>query len=567
MKNKLTFAVMIGTFFSLFAISCSFGQPSEESREYDLQLRKQPKTKMLTSSQLDIGADQFIWGTEGQGLLISDYDHMSQEEKNIVNLVNDTLGVKYVKIRLRLPMDGKFSPDMCIDRGAYYSGSQSNCSNPTATKFNLDHTARLFKENGWSMFPMISHGGAPRLDYPIDDQHIALYVNFVDWFVSRYREKANIEYVELVNAPSFTWKGSAEQLLELNNRTYETIKRKYPDLKIGTPGFEYFSDASKNTRGGQHQVFRNYFLQNNAKFDFWAFHGYPTRGESGLKEIYPPTKSAKRDKYAGIHGITELRRTMDNMGWRDREIIDTEHTGILGPDEFNEEVDRLNSAYLVQEIVVKRTLEVNGRKALSGLIALKLLPRCERLGKMGEMGGKMGPPPGGGFRPRGGFPGGRGFPPGSGGFPPRGGGFPPRKNLPIGGGQKKMGGGECAWGSLYPDGSVSLSVRAVGFLLSKMREYSHVAHVSGEFDRENKPWIEKFTAANSQLYIFFKPFEYRSGQKIEFDNTSLDYTLQLDSMPTSITITDVFGNKNDISPSNQITLKVKNSPQFLELQY
>jgi hypothetical protein len=550
---------MMATFFSLFSVSCSFSQPSQEPGEYDLELRKQQETKILAPAKSDTGADQFIWGTEGQGLLISDYAQMSQEEKNIVNIVNDALGMKYVKIRIRLPMDGKFSPDMCIDKGAYYSGSQSNCSSPRAIKFNLDHTARLFKENGWSMIPMISHAGAPRLDYPIDDQHIELYVNFVDWFVGRYREKANIKYVELVNAPSFTWKGSAEQLLELNNRTYQRIKSKYPDLKIGTPGFEYFSDASRNTRGGKHQVVRDYFLQNNAKFDFWAIHGYPTRGESGLKEIYPPTKIAKRDKYTGIYGLSELRRTMDKMGWRDREIIDTEHTGILGPGVFDKEVDRLNAAYLVQQTVVKRTLEVDGRKVLSGLIALKLIPRCERLRGKGKMGGGMGPPPMGGGRPRGDLRGGRGFSPRE--------GFSPRRNLPTGETKKKMWGGECAWGSLNPDGSVSLSVRAVGLLQSKMLEYNHVAHISGEFDREDEPWIEKFAAANRELYIFFKPFEYRRGQRIEFDNTALNYTLQLDKMPTSTAIIDVFGNKNVIRPSNHLTLKVRNSPHFLELQY
>ena len=559
MNSKRVFVLMMATFFSLFSVSCSFSQPSQEPEEYDLELRKQQETKILASAKSDTGADQFIWGTEGQGLLISDYAQMSQEEKNIVNIVNDTLGVKYVKIRIRLPMDGKFSPDMCIDKGAYYSGSQSNCSSPRAVTFNLDHTATLFKENGWSMVPMISHGGAPRLDYPIDDQHIELYVNFVDWFVGRYREEVNIKYVELVNAPSFTWKGSAEQLLELNNRTYQRIKSKYPDLKIGTPGFEYFSDASRNTRGGKHQVVRDYFLQNNAKFDFWAIHGYPTRGESGLKEIYPPTKIAKRDKYTGIYGLSELRRTMDKMGWRDREIIDTEHTGILGPGVFDEEVDRLNAAYLVQQTVVKRTLEVDGRKVLSGLIALKLIPRCERLRGKGKRGGGAGPPPMGGFRPRGDFRDGRGFPPRD--------GFPPRRNSPTGEMKKKKWGGECAWGSLYPDGSVSLSVRAVGFLLSKMSEYSHVAHISGEFDLENEPWIEKFAAANRELYIFFKPFEYRRGQRIEFDNTALNYTLQLDRMPVSTTIIDVFGNKNVIRPSNHLTLKVRNSPHFLELQY
>ena len=43
--------------------------------------------------------EEFIWGTEGHGTLISGYSSIPFEKQNTINLINDVLGVKYVKIR------------------------------------------------------------------------------------------------------------------------------------------------------------------------------------------------------------------------------------------------------------------------------------------------------------------------------------------------------------------------------------------------------------------------------------------------------------------------------------
>ena len=102
-------------------------------------------------------AEDFIWGTEGHGTLISSYANIPEANQNIINIIKNELKVKYVKIRIRLPLDGEFTPDLCIQHGVTYSGSDAVCSQSGTLQFNLDETVKVFKENNWSMFPMFSH--------------------------------------------------------------------------------------------------------------------------------------------------------------------------------------------------------------------------------------------------------------------------------------------------------------------------------------------------------------------------------------------------------------------------
>lgn len=447
-----------------------------------------PKPTTVTSQQSfgdnSIDADGIIWGTEVLGKYI----------ENVKNVVNNTLKTKYVKIRstdIIHTKDGKtFTPDGCLL-------SLSNC----VEKVYLDSVVKSFKDNNWSMIPMLSHDSG---DTNITSSDIDNYVNFVDWFVSRYKMDANIKYVELYNAPFMDWKGTKEQLLELNNKTYERIKSKFPDIIMGTPGFEYMFDNSSSANEIQ-QI--EYFLDkaNGAKFDFWAFHGYPLTA-IGFKGIAPPTKTATNNKYGGISGILEIRKKLDANGWQSRLIIDTEHIGIAANQSFSSRVDNLDAAYMPQQLLLKRTLKNGGKFILSGIVNLKIYPR----GSIGEI----------------------------------------------------------AWGSLNSDNSLTKTVKSVSILLSKLNQYNYSSHISGEFDNENQAWIEKFTQdANKELYIFFKPFKYKSGQSISLDNEILNYTLNLTKTPSKITLTDIDGKISNPSSSNAIILKAVNAPQYLEVEY
>jgi hypothetical protein len=171
---------------------------------------------------------------------------------------------------------------------------------------------------------------------------------------------------------------------------------------------------------------------------------------------------------------------------------------------ISNEDDSLDAAFTLQELVLKRTLKYNGNFVLTGIMPLKIAPRGERE--------------------------------------------------------------ELAWASLKPDGSLTRTVKAVGLLLSKLKEYQYSSHVNGEFNNENQVWVEKFLAGSRELYIYFKPFNYQNGRTIKLDNETLLYSLILRETPASIKLTDLIGNTSIIS-GRTVMLEAVNSPQFLEVTY
>lgn len=463
--------------------------PTQKTEEPTTEQPPTPQTEPPTQQALgdnSLDADGFLWGTETYP------DKISQAKDTI----NKTLQVAYVKKRLQMPMvtkDGEsFTAKACLP-------SQSNCLKQN----DLDESAKLFKENNWSMVPMLSHNID---DKSIDDADIDNFVEFVDWFVSRYKNDANIKYIELINSPASWWSGTDKQLVDLMNKVYDRIKNKYPDVMIGTPGFEYWNDVA-GSESGVRQL--EYFLDKNngAKFDFMAFHGYPVtiigKGNVG----YPPTSKAKYNDLAGIYGLLEIRKKLDDNGWGNRLIIDTEHTGLFATKPALSENEYVtDAAFMVQELLVKKTSRLNNKSVLSGIIPFKIAPR----GKTGEF----------------------------------------------------------VWASLKPDGSVTPAIKAVGILLSKFNEYNYSSHISGTWDAENTPWIEKFiSGSDKELYIFFKPFKYVSGKSLSLDNETVNYTLTLSKTPKSITLTDIEGNVSNVTVSKAVTLQAVNDPKYLEISY
>ena len=435
-------------------------------------------------------ADNILWGTEVY-------------PDSLADVARDTLKniypVRFLKVRFQATSfstsDGKtFSPEVCLP-------TPSHC----VTKYNLDVLAGMFRDRGWSMMPMITTVRGK----PASTEDKETFINLVDWFISRYRSAADIRYLELVDAPAAHWKNTKEELADLQNRVYDRIKGKYPEVMVGTPGFEYFLDV-KGDDISIRQI--EYFLdkKNKVKFDFWAFHGYPTIDfDSFIVKrtfaLYPPTKKGMENKYSGPAGILEIRKMLDANGWDDRLIIDTEHTNTPVKSSLSEDEYLLDAAYTVQELLVKRTLKSNKKSALSGMVPLKLGPRGDK--------------------------------------------------------------GEFLYASLQPDGSATRTVRAVGLLLSKLKEFSYSSHVSGEFDNEDQVWMEKFQAGEKELYAFFKPFHFQKGQRAALDGKSLKYTLAFRAKPTKIVLTGLDNSVTNIAPSQTIVLDAVNAPQFLEASY
>src|SRR3989338_6138810 len=447
-----------------------------------------------------IDADGFLWGAE-----------FSLGQDIAEEIINSTLKIKYIKARFQQQFfseDGvNFSNFMCHP-------SQAACQD----KIDLDEKVQKIKENGWSLIPMLSHNTESQTFSPSD---IDKYADYVDWFLSRYQKDANIKYVELINHPGQSWKGTKEQLLEANNKAYEKIKSKYPDVLVSTPGFEYWLDGEETALTNQDEYLKktleyvDYFLdkENGAKFDIWAFHGYPAKTASGNGEFinYPPTKTTIFNKYAHIGGIAEIREKLNINGWQNVPIMDFENgTGgaIVRPmGTISDSEDRLNAAFELQSLLLSKIqlMASNGKYGQYGMVALKIYPKLNK--------------------------------------------------------------GEFRLGSLKSDGSATKMVKSVALLWSKLSEYSYDSHISGEFDNETEPWVEKFSSSNKELYIFFKPFEYHAGEAIDFDSKKANYTITLGKTPKSITLTDMYGKSASLGASRSIAIEAENSPKFLEIKY
>lgn len=444
-------------------------------------------------------ADGFMWGTEAGEFY--GYPWQTAQINNQVDIINNTFGVNIVKFRLQTKLDHKltrtedFSPKIC----------------PSSSCFNMDKVAEIFKKNGWSMVPMLSG-----ISDKITSEDIETYANFVDWFVSRYKDDANIKMVELENAPQDWWAGTGKELVEAANKIYDRLKTKYPNILIGTPGLEYSIDKTESElkQEAKKESFETYFMDKNngAKFDFWAFHGYPVLSPNFVnRQIikYPPTKIPLKNKYASVAGIMEIRKKMDENGWQNRLIIDTEHVGFaqIGPD-FSKKDDEFDSAYILQELILKRTLKLGGRQVLTGIFPLKIVPR-----------GK---------------------------------------------------GGEYQWGSLNSDGSLTNNAKAAANFISLLNEYRHSSHLSGKFDDENTPWIEKFHSnGGGELYIYFKPFKFNKEIGfLDFDGEKLKYEINLPKAPSSVSLIDpITGEKSNLPISQKIIIEAENMPNFLEIKY
>jgi hypothetical protein len=423
-------------------------------------------------------SSSFFWGTEGR-VEINDVTQITKKTAQIVKTIKKTLKTKYVKFRL--------SQWMVMKNGAFTPEARGMMGK----KYNLDEIAKLFKQNGWSMIPMLTHD--LRIRSNITTADIGTYVSFVDWFVGRYKDQANIKYLELINGPQVTWRGTSNQLLEVQNRVYQRIKSKYPEILVGTPGFEFARLEKKSVE------MINLFLDksNGAKFDFFAFHGYRAA-------VYSPKKDVQ---FAGLSGILELRKRLNENGWQRRLLIDTEHVGILRSKKFPggmipEETDRHAAIWLAQALIVKRSLAVDGKPALSGIVSLNIWPRGDRRGDK--------------------------------------------------------------WGSLNSDGSLTAVAKAAGAIFEKFNpQVQHIAHLSGKFDNPNQVWMEEFRTESKEILAFFKPLENFAG----LDDKVLKLSVSLNQKPLSAVLTDIFGNTEKLRPTKNFTFEVTNTPQFLELSF
>lgn len=472
--------------------------------------------------------DDLVIGTETITLWES---YTEKEIQEAVNVINNILKTKDVKIRIEQfgmakDENGNFLPYTCFFNQAI---GQYDCSK----KKSIDKAVEIFKENGWNMYPIFSQMNKGKF-IPINDEIINDYVNWIEWFLDRYSDEINIVRIEPGNNPAKNWgnfKNRANneldefetftKLAEQQNLVYDRLKFKYPDLIITSPGFEFHSDKPEVAEGNWAINMLKFFLDssNGAKYDALAIHGFPpviddTNPHPGdcINKLCRgiPTRIPIYNKYAGVYGVREIRKTLDKEGWEDREIYHTENWFHLPKDSSNVEQDKIIAAFYVQDFLLRKTLQYNGKPVLSEINSM-LVTRAR-----------------------------------------------PHSSIE---------------GSLLPDGGTTYHLESLAFLWEKLREYNYDSKLSGDFSlvedfADQEVWVEKFknTSLNKELYVFFKPFNDEAPHIL--DGEIKKYILELDTMPLGINLYNIHGDLIEtIIPRQTITLKAENSPKYLEVSY
>jgi len=379
----------------------------------------------------DYDADGLIIGTE----TLAVWDGSSQEEiDEAVDVINNVLKTKNVKWRVEQFLmerdeSGNFLPYRCM-----------RFADECSVKSDMDEVVELFKENGWNLYPIFSQMNNKENPRTLNDEYINDYANWIKWFLDRYYNEVNIVYIEPGNNPSKNWGPFAhewedfegmdetyELLVKQQNLVYERIKSKYPDLIITSPGFEFHYDAS-SVEGDWAVGMLEYFLDSSsgAKYDGLAIHGFPpivekeTDCPGGCLGGFCrgiPTRIPTYNQYTGVYGTRELRKKLDEEGWADREIYHTENWLHIPENGPNTEQDKLIAAFYVQDFLLRKTLQHNGKAVLSGINSMLI---------------------------------------------------------------SRISGGDIE-GSLLLDGSVTFHVESIAFLWEKLREYNYDSRKSGKF--------------------------------------------------------------------------------------
>jgi hypothetical protein len=190
---------------------------------------------------------------------------------------------------------------------------------PHINNFDFDYIAQLSQKYNISIFPAFM-GQSQDREREINPEKFA---EFVYLFISRYKNKMNIQYIEFHNEPSEgnnlnrtgnMFKGTAEQLVAVNNATYKKIKSEYPDILVGSSGFCTGSslEAEKYTI-----PFLKRYFSAHPEFDFFALHDYP-------KELSRTQGVQIGDFISTYHTFDTYRRFLSDFGYSDKPIFITE---------------------------------------------------------------------------------------------------------------------------------------------------------------------------------------------------------------------------------------------------
>ena len=183
------------------------------------------------------------------------------------------------------------------------------------------YIAELSKQYGVKILPAFYKLGGK------DDKNYTKYADFVISFLDKFYKNGNIKYIEFQNEPvneydgtvSRHFKGTAADLAKTNTAAYDAVKKKYPDIQVGTSGFMAVA-VSSDENEITNNYYKEYFLA-KPKFDMLSLHHYPKTSS------YLQTKSGSYSRYnfmSEYEIFDTYRQLLNDYGYSDKPIFVSE---------------------------------------------------------------------------------------------------------------------------------------------------------------------------------------------------------------------------------------------------
>jgi hypothetical protein len=198
---------------------------------------------------------------------------------------------------------------------------QGNCD--WSKDINYYHIFELSNEYNISVLPAFYKLGN------IKDKDAQEYANYVIKFLDEFKDE-NIKLIELQNEPinaydfskgiSHNFAGTPTDLANSNIAVYDEVKKKYPEIIIGSPGFLTSSVKSEDNNLLRNEYFDEYFNA-NPKFDVFMLHNY-LRSSSYLQDVL--ISSDKYNFMSEYYIFDTYRSLLDDYGYEDVPILVTE---------------------------------------------------------------------------------------------------------------------------------------------------------------------------------------------------------------------------------------------------
>ncbi|MBU4315476.1 hypothetical protein KJ673_03695, partial [Patescibacteria group bacterium] len=161
------------------------------------------------------------------------------------------------------------------------------------------------------------------------DKDAQRYADFVIDFLDEFQNE-HIKYIELQNEPMDDYDstegtgryfaGTPTDLANSTIAVYDEVKKKYPEIIVGSPGFLASSMMNDEYDNLIHNTYFHEYLSAKPKFDIFMLHNYPKSG-TYLQKF---SSDDKYDFTSEYNIFTTYRTLLDDYGYENMPILATE---------------------------------------------------------------------------------------------------------------------------------------------------------------------------------------------------------------------------------------------------